>query len=78
MTRGKVIDLAQRNGMPVREVAFMSPDELRQADEVFLTSSVRTVLPVVRVDGNDVGNGRPGTVTRRLMSLYRELVEAKT
>lgn len=78
MTRGKVIDLAQRNGMPVREVACMSPDELRQADEVFLTSSVRTVLPVVRVDGNDEGNGRPGTVTRRLMSLYRELVEAKT
>lgn len=78
VTRGKVIDLAQRNGMPVREVAFMSPDELRQADEVFLTSSVRTVLPVVQVDGNDVGNGRPGTVTRRLMSLYRQLVEAQT
>jgi branched-chain amino acid aminotransferase len=78
VTRGKVIDLAQRDGMPVREVAFMSPDELRQADEVFITSSVRTVLPVVQVDGKSVGSGHPGTVTRRLMSLYRQLVEAQT
>jgi len=78
VTRGKVIDLARRDGMSVREVDFMSPDELRRADEVFLTSSVRTVLPVVQVDGINVGDGRPGTVTRRLMSLYRQLVEAQT
>jgi branched-chain amino acid aminotransferase len=78
VTRGKVIGLAQRNGIPVREVPFMNPDELRQADEVFLTSSVRTILPVAQVDGASVGSGRPGTITRRLMSLYRHLVEAQT
>jgi branched-chain amino acid aminotransferase len=78
VTRGKVIELAQRNGIPVREVPFMSPDELRQANEVFLTSSVRTILPVVQVDGGAVGAGRPGTVTGRLLSLYRQLVEAQT
>ena len=56
----------------------MSPDDLRQADEVFLTSSVRSVLPVTRVDGQVLGDGKPGAVTRRLMVSYRQLVEAQT
>jgi branched-subunit amino acid aminotransferase/4-amino-4-deoxychorismate lyase len=56
----------------------MSPDELRQSDEIFLTSSVRSVLPVTRVDGQMLGEGKPGIVTRRLMVLYRQLVEAQT
>jgi branched-subunit amino acid aminotransferase/4-amino-4-deoxychorismate lyase len=60
------------------EVSFMSPDELRQSDEVFLTSSVRSVLPVTRVDGQVLGDGKPGVVSRRLMVLYRQLVEAQT
>ena len=78
VTRGKVLALARTNGIPCYEVPFMSPDELRQADEVFLTSSVRGVLPVTRVDGQALGDGKPGAVTRRLMVLYRELVEAQT
>ncbi|MGB8293914.1 MAG: hypothetical protein WCG85_00655 [Polyangia bacterium] len=48
------------------------------ADEVFLTSSVRGVLPVTRIDGQALGDGKPGPVTRRLMVLYRQLVEAQT
>jgi len=56
----------------------MSPDELRESDEVFLTSSVRSVLPVTRVDGQVLGDGKPGVVSRRLMVLYRQLVEAQT
>ena len=56
----------------------MSPDDLRHADEVFLTSSVRSVLPVTRVGGLALGDGKPGAVTRRLMLLYRQLVEAQT
>jgi len=78
VTRGKVLALARTNGIPCYEVPFMSPDELRQADEVFLTSSVRGVLPVTRVDGQALGDGKPGAVTRRLMLLYRQLVEAQT
>jgi branched-subunit amino acid aminotransferase/4-amino-4-deoxychorismate lyase len=56
----------------------MSQDDLRQADEVFLTSSVRSLLPVTRVDGQVLGDGEPGAVTRRLVVLYRQLVEAQT
>jgi len=78
VTRGKVLALARASGIPCYEVPLMSPDELRQADEVFLTSSVRSVLPVTRVDGKALGDGKPGPVTRRLMVLYRKLVEAQT
>jgi branched-chain amino acid aminotransferase len=78
VTRGKVLASARTNGILCYEVPFMSPDELRQADEAFLTSSVRGVLPVTRVDGQVLGDGKPGPVTRRLMVLYRELVEAQT
>jgi branched-subunit amino acid aminotransferase/4-amino-4-deoxychorismate lyase len=56
----------------------MSPDDFRQADEAFLTSSVRSVLPVTRVDGLALGDGKPGAATRRLMVLHRQLVEAQT
>lgn len=78
VTRGKVLALARTNGITWHEVLFMSQDDLRQADEVFLTSSVRSLLPVTRVDGQVLGDGEPGAVTRRLMVLYRQLVEAQT
>jgi branched-chain amino acid aminotransferase len=77
VTRGKILALARANGIPCHEVSFMSPDDLRRADEAFLTSSVRGVLPVIRVDGLMLGDGKPGAVTRRLMSLYRQMVEAQ-
>ena len=78
VTRGKVIDLARNNSIGCCEVPFMSPDELRRAEEVFLTSSVRGVLPVTQVDGFAVGNGKPGAITQRVMRHYRHLVEEQT
>jgi branched-chain amino acid aminotransferase len=78
VTRGKVLELAHTNGIMRHEFSFMSPDEFRRADEVFLTSSVRRVLPVTRIDGQVLGDGKPGVVSRRLMVLYRQLVEAQT
>lgn len=73
VTRGKVLDLARGAGLEAREVPFLDPQSLREADEVFLTSAVRGILPVTKVDGTAVGNGRPGTVTRHLWTLYRRL-----
>jgi branched-chain amino acid aminotransferase len=78
VTRGKVIDLARKNHMMCCEVPFMSPDELRRAEEVFLTSSVRGVLPVTQVDGFAVGDGKPGAITHQVMRHYRQLVEEQT
>lgn len=73
VTRGKVLALARANRIPCREVAFMSADELRGADEAFLTSAARGILPATEVDGRPLGAGVPGPVTRRLMTLYDDM-----
>ena len=73
ITRGKIISLAHAAGIACREADFISPDELRGADEVFLTSAARGVLPVTEVDGRPVGDGKPGNVTRRMLAAYARL-----
>ena len=75
ITRAKVLELCRANEIPARPVR-LSPEELRGADEVFITSATRAVLPVTRVDGQPVGTGEPGPVTRRLMEAYDELARA--
>jgi branched-chain amino acid aminotransferase len=72
ITRAKVIALCKENGIPIVE-RRISPDELRGADEAFLTSATRGVLPITRIDEQPVGSGVPGPVTRRLISLYDQL-----
>jgi branched-chain amino acid aminotransferase len=74
VTRAKVLTLAREAGLPTREVAFVVPQDLRTADEVFLTSAVRGILAVTTVDGVRIGDGRAGPLTRRLLSLYQRLV----
>ena len=71
--RAKVLELCRANGIAVEETRI-SPEQLRGADEVFITSATRSVLPVTRVDQAPVGAGTPGPVTRRLMELFADLV----
>jgi branched-chain amino acid aminotransferase len=78
VTRAKVLDLARASSVDFQEVPFLSPDELRAADEVFITSAARGVLPVTTVDGRVIGDGRPGPITQRLMASYRELAQGET
>jgi branched-chain amino acid aminotransferase len=78
VTRGKVLGLARASGTAVREPDFVHPKELLSADEVFLTSAVRGILPVTTVDGAPVGDGKPGPVTRHLMALYQRLISEDT
>jgi branched-chain amino acid aminotransferase len=72
ITRAKAIDLCRAHEIPLAE-RRISRDELRGADEAFITSATRGVLPVTTIDGRPVGKGVPGPVTRRLMALYDEL-----
>jgi branched-chain amino acid aminotransferase len=72
ITRAKVLELARGDGIAVFE-RRIEPDELRGADEAFLTSATRGVLPIATIDGRPVGAGAPGPVTRRLMALYDQL-----
>ena len=53
----------------------LSPDDIANAEEAFLTSSTREVQPLVAVDGRSVGDGEPGPVTRSLAQAYARLVE---
>ena len=72
ITRERVLGLARTLGLPVRERPLPLA-ELEAADEAFLTSTAREVLPLVRVGGRTVGAGTPGPVTRRLHQAFRSL-----
>ena len=72
ITRGQVLALCRANGIAARETRLW-PDELRGADEVFITSATRQVLPVTQVDRTVIGGGKPGPITRRLMQLLDQL-----
>ncbi len=63
ITRDVLIRLAGRHGVEVQERAIAA-DELKNADEIWLSSSTREILPVTRVDGQPVGVGAPGPVWR--------------
>jgi branched-chain amino acid aminotransferase len=70
VTRGVVLRLARDLGVPAEE-APLRPEALEGADEVFITSTVREILPVTRLGARAVGAGRPGPVTRRLHDAFR-------
>lgn len=71
ITRDLVVELAQDHAIAL-EQRSITVDELRRADEVWLTSSTREVLPVIELDGRKVGNGEPGPVWARLNRLYQQ------
>jgi branched-chain amino acid aminotransferase len=73
ITRQVVLDLARRDGL-LTEESSVTPESLREADEVFLTSTGMEVVPVTRVDGRPVGSGQPGPVTLALRRRYQEAV----
>jgi branched-chain amino acid aminotransferase len=75
ITRGFVIELARRDGVEVHEES-LGPDDLRRADEAFLTSTLKGILPIRRCDGWAVGVGRPGVLTRRLLERFGEATGA--
>ncbi|MGG3914949.1 D-amino-acid transaminase [Rossellomorea vietnamensis] len=71
ITRRVIEDLCSKNGISFQEETF-SVSELMAADEVFIASTTSEVMPVVAIDGQEIGEGTPGAVTRRLQSLFNE------
>ncbi len=69
ITRQTVFDLCKETGLSV-SAADLSRDELMQADEVFITSTAGGIMPVTQVDGRNIGDGKVGSLTRRLTDLY--------
>jgi D-alanine transaminase len=73
ITREIVVELCRANDIELREEP-MTETELRRADEIFITGTITEVVPIIRLDGEPVGNGKPGPVTMRLESLYRDVI----
>lgn len=71
ITRDLILELAAAHGIAHREAAI-STEDLISAEEVWLTSSTREILPVTRLDQRAVGGGKPGPLWRRLMALYQD------
>jgi branched-chain amino acid aminotransferase len=76
ITRAVVLELAAELHVPAREQPLQTRD-LIEADEAFISSSLRELAPIAAVDGRPVGGGGPGPITRRLLAAYRAQAPAR-
>ncbi len=76
ITRQVVLDLCRQSKLACQERAF-TVSEFKHADEAFITLTSGEITPLIRIDQNEIGEGRPGPVTRRLQEIFREYVQAQ-
>jgi len=69
VTRDLILELAGAEGIPKKQ-ADITEKQLRSADEIWLTSSTREIMPIVRLDNEPVANGQPGPIYRRMAAIY--------
>jgi branched-chain amino acid aminotransferase len=69
ITRKTVRELCEALDIPFA-LADLSPDAIRDADEVFISSTAGGIMPITRVDDRILGNGRPGAITSRIRETY--------
>ena len=74
ITRTTLLEAIEAEGLTFEERAF-TVDEAKGAREAFITAATTILVPVVRIDGDPVGDGRPGPTTRRLREAFRRFVE---
>lgn len=70
ITRDLVVELARDNGFACEE-RNIRREELAAADEIWLTSSTKEILPVTRLDGKDLANGAPGPIWKKMIDIYQ-------
>lgn len=75
ITRNVVIEMAREKGIEVKQIV-MTRHDLFIADEVFLTGSAAEIVPVVKIDGRVIGDGKPGKITQDFIKEYQHLVNA--
>lgn len=76
ITRDSVIQIAKARGIPVVEDKF-TRDELYTAQEAFFTGTAAEITPIREVDGRQIGEGKPGPLTRDLQTLFFDIVRGK-
>ncbi len=74
ITRDLVLEIALQNGIAVQE-RKITLSELKAGPEVWLTSSTREIMPVIELDGAQVGEGVPGPLWQRMQALYQDYKE---
>jgi D-alanine transaminase len=75
ITRDLILELAHAHGVQNKEEPIAQA-RLFDADEVWMTSSTREVLPITRIDGQAIGGGRPGPVAKRMYGFYQDYKQA--
>ena len=73
ITRQAVMDLAKDLGFSCRQ-SITTLYDVYNADEAFLTGTAAEVIPMITCDGRNIGDGKPGKITQRIISAFRELV----
>jgi len=76
ITRDTIIELGREEKLEVRE-EIMTRHDLFNSDESFLTGTAAEIIPVVKVDGRTIGNGKPGKITARLLKRFRQLTKTE-
>jgi branched-chain amino acid aminotransferase len=77
ITRDFMFEVGDDVGVKVEKTTLF-PRDLETADEAFITGSTRELSPVVRIDDRQIGNGKPGPITRRLLEAFRRRAHALT
>ena len=77
VTRNFVFEVAKEIGIATRE-SVLNAEDLGSAEEMFITSTTREVVPVTQLDNQPVGSGSPGPITKKLASAFRSKAEAIT
>lgn len=75
ITRAITLELAAALSLRLEE-RVISVEGVRSADEVFITSSLKEIVPIVRLDDASISGGVPGPMTKRLLAAYRERIAA--
>lgn len=76
ITRNSVIELCERLNISCEERPFTRHD-VYVADEVFLTGTAAELIPVVKVDSREIGDGKPGSVTKQLTEEFKKLTRER-
>jgi D-alanine transaminase len=76
ITRDFVLDMAREHGLMVMEMP-VSIERLREADEIWISSSTKEVLAVTELDGQPVGDGKPGPIWTQIDAFYQQYKQGK-
>ena len=75
ITRDAVMGIARKSGIACHE-KMLKMEDVYSADEVFLTGTAAEIIPVVRIDKRQIGNGKPGEVTLTLTEAFKKLTKS--